>query len=233
MRDPSRRRVWFARSTGLRSLLRITLVRAVRPTIYSCDLSNRPDPGRGSRQPGGRVQKSLLARGGREHSVRPGGRRQAYALGVLLHVRLLEYFWHLGILARCAVRFFIFHPAVSSAQVLDVGALGWSDPSRQPHAQGRGAKKRTQRAGRLDRATRSNFKPYGGARSQGHDTGLRGLAGCTPSAPTSPLRASSYRPVALPVPRNLCVARACSDHLLCAVCTQAESVQVRRSSHEV
>ena len=125
----------------------------------------------------------------------------------------------MGILARCAVRFFIFHPAVSSAQVLDVGALGWSDPSRQPHAQGRGAKKRTQRAGRLDRATRSNFKPYGGARSQGHDTGLRGLAGCTPSAPTSPLRASSYRPVALPVPRNLC-SRVPVPTICCVLCAR-------------
>ena len=46
----------------------------------------------------------------------------------------------------------------------------------QPHAQDRGAKKRTQLAGRSASGYGLESPSPGGARSQGHNTGLRGLA---------------------------------------------------------
>ena len=49
----------------------------------------------------------------------------------------------------------------------------------QPHAQDRGAEKRTQLAGRSVSGYGLESPSPGGARSQGHNTGLRGLAPCT------------------------------------------------------
>ena len=46
----------------------------------------------------------------------------------------------------------------------------------QPHAQDRGAEKRTQLAGRSASGYGLESPSPGGARSQGHNTGLRGLA---------------------------------------------------------
>ena len=47
--------------------------------------------------------------------------------------------------------------------------------SYQPHAQDRGAEKRTQLAGRSASGYGLESPSPGGARSQGHNTGLRGL----------------------------------------------------------
>ena len=49
----------------------------------------------------------------------------------------------------------------------------------QPHVQDRGAEKRTQLAGRSASGYGLESPSPGGARSQGHNTGLRGLAPCT------------------------------------------------------
>merc|ERR1712086_554935 len=50
---------------------------------------------------------------------------------------------------------------------------------QQPHAQDRGAEKRLQLAGRSASGCGQESPSPGGARSQGHNTGLRGMVPCT------------------------------------------------------
>ena len=74
----------------------------------------------------------------------------------------------------------LFSPSKLKVRIRSAsGHLEHLECSQQPHAQDRGAKKRAQLAGRLGSGYGLESPSPGGARSQGHNTGLRGLAPCT------------------------------------------------------
>ena len=71
------------------------------------------------------------------------------------------------------------NPREGWEEVLPEAFLEHLECGYQPHAQDRGAQKRTQLAGRSVSGYGLESPSPGGAQSQGHNTGLRGLAPCT------------------------------------------------------